>query len=56
VLLSAAVNIQARPAGSATVKCAANFSNQAIEMLEINPLIQKLKDIEARADVLRGYL
>ena len=25
-------------------------------MLEINPLIQKLKDIEARTDVLRGYL
>jgi hypothetical protein len=30
--------------------------NRASEMLEINPLIQKLKDIEARADVLRGYL
>jgi len=25
-------------------------------MLEINPLIQTLKDIEARTDVLRGYL
>jgi len=25
-------------------------------MLEINPLIQALKDIEARTDVLRGYL
>ncbi|KAA1194413.1 peptide chain release factor 2 [Pseudohalioglobus sediminis] len=25
-------------------------------MLEINPLLQKLKDIEARTDVLRGYL
>ncbi|WP_152025192.1 peptide chain release factor 2 [Congregibacter litoralis] len=25
-------------------------------MLEINPLIQSLKDIEARTDVLRGYL
>jgi len=25
-------------------------------MLEINPLVQKLKDIEARAGVLRGYL
>jgi hypothetical protein len=26
------------------------------DMLEINPLIQTLKDIEARTDVLRGYL
>jgi len=26
------------------------------DMLEINPLVQKLKDIEARTDVLRGYL
>lgn len=25
-------------------------------MLEINPLVQLLKDIEARTDVLRGYL
>jgi len=25
-------------------------------MLEINPLLQALKDIEARTDVLRGYL
>jgi len=25
-------------------------------MLEINPLLQTLKDIEARTDVLRGYL
>ena len=25
-------------------------------MLEINPQIQTLKDIEARTDVLRGYL
>jgi hypothetical protein len=25
-------------------------------MLEINPLIQTLKDIEARTGVLRGYL
>jgi len=25
-------------------------------MLEINPLVQTLKDIEARTDVLRGYL
>ncbi|MEH6590576.1 MAG: peptide chain release factor 2 [Halioglobus sp.] len=25
-------------------------------MLEINPLVQKIKDIEARTDVLRGYL
>lgn len=25
-------------------------------MLEINPLVQSLKDIEARTDVLRGYL
>jgi len=27
-----------------------------LPMLEINPLIQTLKDIEARTDVLRGYL
>tara|TARA_B100001540_G_C15608859_1_gene552112 strand:+ start:261 stop:371 length:111 start_codon:yes stop_codon:yes gene_type:complete len=25
-------------------------------MLEINPLLTQLKDIEARTDVLRGYL
>jgi len=25
-------------------------------MLEINPLLTQLKDIEARAGVLRGYL
>jgi len=25
-------------------------------MLEINPLLVQLQDIEARADVLRGYL
>jgi len=25
-------------------------------MLEINPLLNQLKDIEARTDVLRGYL
>jgi hypothetical protein len=25
-------------------------------MLEVNPLIQSLKDIRARTDVLRGYL
>jgi len=25
-------------------------------MLEINPLLTALKDIEARTDVLRGYL
>lgn len=25
-------------------------------MLEINPLVTQLKDIEARTDVLRGYL
>jgi len=25
-------------------------------MLEINPLVQALRDIEARTDVLRGYL
>jgi len=25
-------------------------------MLEINPLVQTLKDIDARTDVLRGYL
>ncbi len=30
--------------------------NRTTAMLEINPLIQKLKDIEARTDVLRGYL
>jgi len=25
-------------------------------MLEINPLLTKIKDINARTDVLRGYL
>jgi len=25
-------------------------------MLEINPILQRLKDMEARTDVLRGYL
>jgi hypothetical protein len=29
---------------------------QAENMLEINPLLTQLKDIEARAGVLRGYL
>jgi hypothetical protein len=28
----------------------------ALPMLEINPLLLTLKDIEARTDVLRGYL
>jgi len=27
-----------------------------IQMLEINPLLTKIKDIKARTDVLRGYL
>jgi hypothetical protein len=40
---------------AATVKCAA-FTELARQMLEINPLLTKLKDIEARTDVLRGYL
>jgi len=25
-------------------------------MLEINPLVNRLKDMQARTDVLRGYL
>jgi len=25
-------------------------------MLEINPLVSRLKDMQARTDVLRGYL
>jgi len=29
---------------------------RAFVMLEINPLLNQLKDIEARTDVLRGYL
>lgn len=47
--------IRARPAALATVKCAPVGIPDRI-MLEINPLVQKLKDIEARTDVLRGYL
>ncbi len=51
--------IRARPAARATVKCAPfedRRRNRAHHMLEINPLLQTLKDIEARTDVLRGYL
>ena len=33
------------------------FWQELVErMLEINPLLNTLKDIEARTDVLRGYL
>ena len=32
------------------------FFHRGDGMLEINPLVQSLKDIEARTDVLRGYL
>ena len=34
----------------------APFFHTDRSMLEINPLLQSLKDIEARTDVLRGYL
>ena len=37
-------------------KMRALFTELANPMLEINPLVQLLKDIEARTDVLRGYL
>jgi len=32
------------------------FSKGTCVMLEVNPLVQAVKDIEARTDVLRGYL
>jgi hypothetical protein len=32
------------------------FFERAKTMLEINLLVQSLKDIQARTDVLRGYL
>jgi len=28
----------------------------AIDMLELNPLITRIKDMQSRADTLRGYL
>ena len=37
------------------LKCAA-FHRIGRTLLEINPLVQTLKDITARTDVLRGYL
>ena len=39
----------------AALECAA-FTRIFTPMLEINPLVQLLKDVEARTDVLRGYL
>jgi hypothetical protein len=39
----------------AALECAA-FGRIFAPMLEINPLVLMLKDIEARTDVLRGYL
>ncbi len=38
------------------VKMRAFSPDRSTPMLEINPLIQTLKDIDARTDVLRGYL
>jgi hypothetical protein len=32
------------------------LTGSCIAMAEINPLLTALKDIEARTDVLRGYL
>jgi len=31
-------------------------SQEIIVMLEISPVLQRLKEMEARTDVLRGYL
>jgi len=39
----------------AALECAATVRIITL-MLEINPLVQLLRDIEARTDVLRGYL
>jgi hypothetical protein len=32
------------------------FFRGCTKMLEVNPLLQAIKDIEARTSVLRGYL
>ncbi len=38
------------------VKCAAIYTNSKAKMIEVNPIVQTLKDLRERTDVLRGYL
>jgi len=44
------------PTGSGCGKMRGFWQDWSPNMLEINPLVQALKDIQARKDVLRGYL
>jgi hypothetical protein len=41
---------------AAHVKCAANLLLTKDNSMEVNPLYNALDDLQARTDVLRGYL